>query len=179
MKTVAQKIAIRNAIATRTAANENGEQAPKTPRAKGIDLDRIISGEASRSTMRRFLKSIEGLDGDLMSVDQSRAAQAAEEALAPKVQDTTPFRATFGFETIESKFTQGENSVNYLVMRGCEIATPNGETVKRTVMAFGSAFDRVSGQILAGQDIEVDVAFAGSVLKVVEDAPATDEAQAA
>lgn len=168
MKTVAQKIAIRNAIAARTTANDNGDQAPKAPRAKGFDLERIISGEASRSTMRRFLKSVEGMDGDLMSVDQSRAAQAAEEALAPKQQDTTPFRSTFFFETIESKTANDEAQTEYLVMRGCEIVTPEGETLKRTVLAFGTASKLISSQVLANQDIDVDIVFAGSVMKVVE-----------
>lgn len=176
MKSVAQKIAIRSAIAARTSANDNVEQAPKT-RAKGIDLERIISGEASRSTMRRFMKSIEGIDGDLLSVDQSRAAQAAEEALAPKVQDTTPFRATFGFESVESKVTTDGRDIKYLVMRGCEITTPTGEKTKSTVLAFGTAFDQVSSQVLAAQDIDVEVAFSGSVLKVVE--ADADVAQAA
>lgn len=185
MKT-AQKIAIRNAIAARSSANDNGDRAPKAPRAKGFDLERIISGEASRSTMRRFMKSIEGMDGDLMSVDQSRAAQAAEQALAPKQQDTTPFRSTFFFDSIESKTTNDDAKTDYLVMRGCEITTPSGEKIKRTVLAFGAASKLISSQVLGGQDIDVDIVFAGSVMKVVEPAvaetiaeDAQDEVQAA
>jgi hypothetical protein len=164
---VARSIAIRNAVAAR-AAGTDGTIAAKSPRAKGPDLERIISGEASRSTMRRFLKSIESIDGDLLSVDQSRAAQAAEEALAPVEQDRTPFEATIEFETVESKNAADETP--YFVMRGCEVAIPGGETVKRTVLAFGSAHSQVKDLIFSGQPLTVRIAQSGSVLKVVEEA---------
>jgi hypothetical protein len=169
MTSIAQKIAIRNAIAARSANPEAAAPARK----KGFDLEAIAAGEASRSTMKRFLKSIEGIDDAALSVEQSRAAAYAEQATAPIVRDTTPFTATINFETVESKFTNDGKMTNYLVMRGCEVTTPEGETVTRTVMAFGEARDRVHDMIFASKDIEVEVYFANSVLKVVEnDAPA-------
>ena len=170
MTSIAQKIAIRNAIAAR-AANPEAKSAPA--RKKGFDLEAIAAGEASRSTMKRFLKSIEGLDDAALSVEQSRAAAYAEQATAPIVRDTTPFRTTLTFESVESKITADGKMTNYLVMRGCEITTPEGENVTRTVMAFGEARDRVEQMVFAGQDITVDVYFSNSVIKVVEnDVPA-------
>lgn len=119
MTSIAQKIAIRNAIAAR-AANPEAKSAPA--RKKGFDLEAIAAGEASRSTMKRFLKSIEGLDDAALSVEQSRAAAYAEQATAPNVRDATPFRTTLTFDSVESKITADGKMTNYLVMRGCEMA---------------------------------------------------------
>lgn len=155
MNAIARRIAIRNAVAAR--ATEAPASVAPTP---SFDLEAIAAGQATPTTMRRFLDSLAGLDGDLMSVDQSRAAQTAEEALAP-------FRASFEFTTVEAKkSTKGDL---YLVMRGCEVDTPLGR-MSRTVLAFGDAHARVSQQVLANQPIDVEVTFSGAVLKVVEQA---------
>lgn len=167
--TVARAIAIRNAVKARQAKQEGQSEAPKAPRKKGFDLDLIISGEASRSTLKRFVASMEGRDEGTMSVDETRALDMAEQMLAPKVQDRTPFQAVVNFDAIESK--QDKNDQPYFVMKGCEIQTPAGETVKRTVMAFGSAHARVKDLVLSGQELVLDVQFAGPVLKVLEEAP--------
>ena len=156
MNAIARRIAIRNAIAARRTA----VPAQVTP---AFDLEAIAAGQASPAVMRRYLDSVAALDGDLMSVDQSRAAQAAEEILAP-------FRASFEFETVQSK--TDTNGDPYLVLRGCAVETPVGR-MSRTVLAFGDAHDRVSAQVLSGGAIDVDVVFSGAVLKVVEGVAAT------
>jgi hypothetical protein len=152
MNAIARRIAIRNAVSARATETATVAAAP------AFDLEAIAAGQASPVVMRRFLDSVADIDGDLMSVDQSRAAQTAEEALAP-------FRASFEFETVESK--KSAKGELYLVMRGCEVDTPLGR-LSRTVLAFGDAHARVSQQVLANQPIDVEVTFSGAVLKVVE-----------
>ena len=71
---IARLVAIRNA---RKAKGQPAEaDAPKAPR-NDFDLDAIIAGTANRSTVRKFVELNGQADPDTMSVDMSRALEAA------------------------------------------------------------------------------------------------------